>query len=142
MTVRIGANWQTLFADLSIILFMVTVAALSRSSDAPVPQIATPAAAPVALYRAGRGSPSLKQWLAVQAPDSRQRLSIVVSYSGGGQAAAMERAADLLRQAGTAGANARLVIEPGANDATASLTFDAALAQGLLSQQGKEETLP
>lgn len=150
MNIRIGANWQTLFADLSIILFMITAATLSRSSGeegakppsaAGVPEPA-PTASPIALYRAGEGSPPLGQWLAAQAPDTRQRLSILVTYKSGDQAAALERAAGLLRQAGAVGANARVVVEPGVEDATASLTYDAALAQSLPETQGNQETMP
>lgn len=150
MNIRIGASWQTLFADLSIILFMITAATLSRSHEdppakpaAPTPQpVPAPAAAPVALYRAAPGSPQLGQWLEAQAPDSRQRLSILVPYRPGGQVEALERAANMLRQAGAAGANVRVVIEPGMDDATASLTFDAALAQSLPRTTGKQETMP
>jgi len=148
MNIRIGASWQTLFADLSIILFMITAATLSRSHedgperpDSAMPQ-PMPAASPVALYRAEPGSPPLGQWLEAQAPDSRQRLSILVPYKPGGQADALERAATMLRQAGEAGANVRVVIEPGMNDVTASLTFDAALARSLPRTPGNKETLP
>jgi hypothetical protein len=149
MTIRIAASWQTLFADLSIILFMITAATLSRSSGEEVLKLhpaaaePTPAASPIALYRAGEGSPPLAQWLAAQAPDARQRLSILVTYRRGGQSVALERAAAMLRQSGTAGAEARVVIEPGTReDATASLTFDAALAQSLPHAPGKQETMP
>lgn len=144
MNIRIGASWQTLFADLAIILFMITAATLSRSreEDAAMPDAPAPAASPIALYRAAAGSPPLDQWLASQAPDSRQRLSILVPYRHGGQADALARAADMLRQAGAAGGNVRIVIEPGEDEATASLTFDAALAQSLPRQPGNQETVP
>ena len=150
MNIRIGASWQTLFADLAIILFMITAATLSRSSGEEGPKLPSsraapapsPAASSIALYRAGEGSPPLAEWLAAQAPDARQRLSIRISYRSGDQVAALERAAALLRQAGATGANARIVIEPGAEDATASLAFDAALAQTLPLARRNQETMP
>ncbi len=141
---RAGSGWQTLLADLSIILFMVTAATLSQSRDpgpakgtaAPEPPKASARSEPLAVYRAGPGAPPLGQWLAAQSPDPRQQLSIVAHYAAGMQQAALSDAAALLAQAGASGRTARLVVEPGEGGTVATLAYDATapgLAQGLQS---------
>jgi hypothetical protein len=128
MKVRVGTGWQTLFADLSIILFMVTAAAVSERSEPPA---ASAQGTPLALYRAETGAPPLADWLAAQSADPRQQLSIVAHYPPGGQGAALTQARALLDQAGAAGLAARLVVEPGAGGITAALAYDDPLAQDL-----------
>lgn len=141
---RAGSGWQTLLADLSIILFMVTAATLSQSKDgatamaaaAPEPPKASARSEPLAVYRLAPGAPPLGQWLAAQSPDPRQQLSIVAHYAPGKQQAALSDAATLLAQAGASGVSARLVVEPGEGGTVATLAYDAAssgLAQGLQS---------
>ena len=158
MMARAGSGWQTLLADLSIILFMVTAAALSQSKDgavakgtaAPEPPKASARSEPLAVYRNAPGAPPLGQWLAAQSPDPRQQLSIVAHYAPGGQQAALSDASALLAQAGAAGAGARLVVEPGEGGTVATLAYDAAssdvvssgLAQGLHHPHAKPETNP
>ena len=148
MMVRAGSGWQTLLADLSIILFMVTAATLSQSKDGPAakgsatpePPKASARSEPLAVYRAAPGAPPLGQWLASQSPDPRQQLSIVAHYAPSGQQAALSDAAGLLAQAGAAGTSARLVVEPGEGGTVATLAYDAAstgLAQGLQREQAK-----
>ena len=130
MKARVGTGWQTLFADLSIILFMVTAAAVSEESEPPVPSAQ---GTPLALYRAEAGAPPLADWLAAQGPDPRQQLSIVAHYAPGGQEAALAQAQALLHTAGAAGVQARLVVEPGAGGIVAALAYDDPLAQDLRS---------
>ena len=153
MMARAGSGWQTLLADLSIILFMVTAATLSQSKEGPVakgggapePPKASARSEPLAVYRAAPGAPPLGQWLAAQSPDPRQQLSIVAHYAPGRQQAALGEAATLLAQAGAAGTAARLVVEPGEGGTVATLAYDAAmlggvragLAQGLQREQAK-----
>ncbi len=146
MIARAGSGWQTLMADLSIILFMVTAAALSQAKDG---QAAAPKASargePLAVWRAAPGAPPLGQWLATQEPDPRQQLSIVAHYPAGGQQAALAGAGELLRQAGTAGKSARLVVEPGEGGIVATLAYDLAVAQTLQSAAQTKpapETIP
>ena len=140
MKARAGTGWQTLFADLSIILFMVTAAAVAPAGEAASATAApSERSAPLAVYRAEAGAPPLGDWLAGQSADSRQQLSIVAHYAPGGQEAALATAQALLRQAGAAGLRARLVVEPGAGGITAALAFDAPdtpLAQDLLQGPG------
>ena len=141
LTGRAGSGWQYLLADLSLILFMVTAAALASAEDAP----ARPATAAVAarqetasplssqgevlaLYRAAPGAPPLRQWLHDQSADPRQQLTIVAQYRAGEQAQAMSQAAALAQDAGDAGLRARIVVEPGQGGTTAALAFDSPAA--------------
>lgn len=148
ISTRAGSGWQTLLADLSIILFMVTAAALSQSKDgaqakdggAMVTPKASARSEPLAVYRAAPGAPPLGQWLAAQSPDPRQQLSIVAHFAPGNQQAALSEAGALLAQAGTAGMAARLVVEPGEGGTVATLAYDAAsagLAQALQRSPAK-----
>lgn len=141
MIARVGTGWQTLLADLSIILFMITAAALSQSShdagkkkdeDAPAP---SPRSTPLAVYRAGEGAPPLGEWLAAQQRDPRQLLTIVAPYAAGRQTQALTHAEDMAREADALGMAVRVVVEPGEGDATATLAYDSAepaMARSLL----------
>lgn len=135
MIPRTGSGWQYILADLSLILFMVTAAALASAEDAPAkPAAATvaeqalsPQGEPLALYRAAPGAPPLGAWLRDQSADPRQQLTIVAQYRPGEQAAAVGKAAALAQDAGEAGLKARIVIEPGQGGVTAALAFDNAV---------------
>lgn len=140
MIARAGSGWQTLLADLSLILFMVTASALSQSKDGltSVPPKASPRSEPLAVWRAEADAPPLSLWLASQPDDARQQLSIVAHYraeaGSAGQQAALALASKLLADAGAAGRQARLVVEPGAGEIVASLAYDQSvpvLARGL-----------
>lgn len=147
MIVRAGTGWQYLLADLSLILFMVTAAALAQTFDAPVdaPKAVTisPQGEPLAFYRLEAGAPPLGQWLQDQSADARQQLTIIAQYVPGKQAAALSQAEVLARAAGEAGAQARIVIEPGAGGTSASLAYDvpgASMARDL-HELGKIESV-
>lgn len=153
MIARAGSGWQTLLADLSIILFMVTASALAqaRGGDGPAtrqaPAQASPRAEPLAVWRAGAGAPSLAAWLATQPADPRQRLSIVAHYTPGAgpgaQQAALAEASVLLAEAGAQGRLARLVVEPGDGGVTATIAYDQSapgMARGLHSQAATSDT--
>ena len=136
MIARAGTGWQYVLTDLSLILFMVTAAALSQTEDAPAkaaapppPKVAearplSPQSEPLALYRAEPGAPPLAQWLRDQSVDSRQQLTIVAQYQAGGQVQALQQAETLAREAGDAGMRARIVIEPGKSGTSVMLAYD------------------
>lgn len=115
MTVRVGTGWQTIIADLSMILFMLTASAVSRQdtsakaapASAPAP---APRAEPVAVWIAGEGAPPLKDWLAQQPRDARQQVTITATYAPGAMQEALAQAQRLAAQAG----EARVLVEPGA----------------------------
>ena len=130
MIARAGSGWQTLLADLALILFIITAAALrqqddlkSRAGQAQAVE-ASPQAEPLSVYRTGKDAPPLRQWLATQPSDPRQLLTIVSTYRPGNQAEALMTAQKLARQADAAGRTARIVVEPGEGDASVTLAFD------------------
>jgi hypothetical protein len=143
MIARAGSGWQTALADISIILFMITASTLSQADSAPAKPVAAvrldapkPSALgePLAVYLAEPGAPPLAKWLSAQSPDPRQQLTIIVWYAPGGQAAALVQATALAQQSGTDGMAARILVEPGAGGAIATLAYDVpapAMAQGL-----------
>jgi hypothetical protein len=123
-------GWQTLIADLSIILFMVTAGSLAKVAppNAVKPAAAMPAPAmarPLAVWRAEPGGPPLGAWLAAQPRDPRQQLTIVVRYDHTGEDALAARIAALLAATNRAGVRTRIVAEPGPPETTAGLAFDA-----------------
>lgn len=129
MIVRTGTGWQTLMADLSIILFMVTAAALSQAGPSKAEGgRAEPAPSqrgePIAVYRSGAGAPPLAQWLDSQPRDERQMLTVVSTYRPGNQADALARATVLAHDAFARGVPTRVVVEPGPGEATATLAYD------------------
>lgn len=124
MRARAGTGWQYLMTDLSLILFMITAAAL-REAPASVPaSAAVPAEGePVALWREGPGSPGLAAWLADNGTDPRLRLTI---YAAPAEA---DLAMALAQQGGRP---ARIVLDPGlSGPAFAALAFDRGMARPL-----------
>lgn len=121
MIARAGSGWQTVLADLSMILFMVTAAAEGEAPDplqpVPVPAPALPALEePVAIWSSATDAPALSRWLAEQGSDSRLRLTIVATPAT--RAAAFDLA-------NSADRPARVIIEPaGAGPVAAFLTYD------------------
>jgi len=145
-----STGWQTILADLSLILFMVTASALANAPDGPLgpegdphpaarhvpPPAATPKpvpgiaplihAEPVGVWRNGAGAPPLGQWLHDVARDPRLRLAITVHYAPGGRKAALAQALRLDTAAGKLAGDARIVVEPGLPaGASAELGYDA-----------------
>jgi DNA-binding NarL/FixJ family response regulator len=95
-----STGWQATMIDLSLILFLLTSAALSQAGPGE-----KGAAAPVdadgdnasAVYDAGPDAPDFPQWLAEQQPDPRQRLTMTSQQAVAGKAA--NRHAALLHRA-------------------------------------------
>ncbi|WP_068090757.1 hypothetical protein [Novosphingobium rosa] len=148
MSIRGGIGWQTLLADLSLILFMVTAAAMAEPSvpagkaqaapppppppppsPKPGPDLVDPTRAqPLAIWREAPGGPGIDAWLASQQPDSRQRLTITLRYPPEGQSHAIVNIARLTQEAGAMGQKARIIMEPEAagapSEVLASLAYD------------------
>jgi len=116
-----GGGWQTVIADLALILFMVSVSAMGDGEAADKAQqqaeaLENPLPAqgePIGIYRAGAGAPPIAEWLDQLQPDPRQRLTIMARYTEGGSDEAARAALDLSRQAGDRAGRARILIEPG-----------------------------
>ena len=144
----IAMPWQTILADLALILFMMTAAALANAPDGPLlpkavkaqpaphsptplpppprPPVPSARGEPVGVWRDGPGAPALAEWLAQQGRDPRLRVSILVRHLSGHEQAALARAGALTAVAGARATGARIVIEPGnADDASVVLAFDA-----------------
>lgn len=148
----ITAAWQTILADLALILFMITAAALAGAPDGPMAPIAAPVAGqpakslpaqpappplappvaasprsePVGVWSDGPGAPPLAEWLRQQASDQRLRVTILVRHGRGHGLQALAQAEALLAAAGARGSGARIVIEQGTGDgASVLLAFDA-----------------
>lgn len=124
MIARHGSGWQTVLADLTLILFMVSVGALAHSQPGAA-GAARPALAegePVAVWRPGTGGQDLAQWLAAQQTNSRARLTLIIHAPPDRMVEALTAA----RAAGGLAANAaRIVIEPGSGpDLEAVLAYD------------------
>jgi hypothetical protein len=136
-------GWQIILADLALILFMITAAALANAPEGPQsPFKRAPAASqkpapparqiapslrgePVSVWTDTPGAPPLAGWLASEARDPRLRPSITVRFIKGHQAAAFARAEALAEEAGPRAAAARIVVEAGpADGAIVSLAYD------------------
>jgi hypothetical protein len=142
-TKRSRASWQTLLADLSLVLFMVTAGALghARGEAQPAPRGAVPQpASPLSVYRDAAGAPPLAAWLAQQRPDARQQLTIVTRYPAGSEGAVPGKVAELLAASARSGAHPRIVIEPGPGGTSAGLGFDA--VPGNVAQVLREQRHP
>jgi hypothetical protein len=130
MSVRVGTGWQTIIADLSMILFMLTASAVTHqkrgAQAAPVAPVQTtvrpaPRGEPTAVWIAGPGAPPLRTWLAQQPRDSRQQVTVTATYAPGAMDEALSQAQALARQAG----DARVVVEPGAPGVRVVIGYDA-----------------
>ncbi|MEM9500557.1 MAG: hypothetical protein AAF941_01805 [Pseudomonadota bacterium] len=133
MVTRGGSSWQLILADLSLILFLVTVAALAdmaqkkelgasddtqRSNNASI----SPAQA---LYRREPSGPSIGEWLDMQTVDPRATLSVIATHRASEADAAWEKAQALAVQARARGIAVRVVVVPAPeNDLYASLAYD------------------
>lgn len=113
MIPRIAGGWQTTMADLALILFIVSVAGLQAGKEAKAKPGLPAQGEPLAVYSAREGALPLGQWLAEQAPDARQRLTIVARYGPGEAEEAARRALQLADEAGAAGHTPRIVLEQG-----------------------------
>lgn len=125
-----GNAWLITLTDLSLILFMITAGALAQSEPKGThgrnDVAAVAMAEPVAIFRPDGNPDALKQWLANQAEDPRQRLTIRAVYSAGGEAAAADRAIRLAQEARADGREPRIVLESGkASDIAVSLAYDS-----------------
>ena len=133
MIARAGSGWQTVLADLSLILFMTTAAAVRDAPPEKAPERAPQSASlpalaqPVAVWTAVPGAPALPLWLAGAGGDPRLRLTILAPPTAAAQALAL---------AAAAGRPARVVLDPErSGPVQALLGYDqSGLAQTLQNQ--------
>ncbi|XUU60754.1 hypothetical protein ACRAQ6_00340 [Erythrobacter sp. HA6-11] len=141
MITRAASSWQVTLADLSLILFLVTLTGLSSLNTAEVTQdISSDTSATQqeggsleslylaqsqSLFRSEEGADSLAAWLSEQSLDPRVTLTIVVQYPVGDQNWAVATADDWLSATRNSAVNTRVLMQPGpSRDAYASLGFE------------------
>ena len=109
-----AGRWQIVIADLSLLLFIVTLAGLQAPQDAearaqPVPT----SSVALAHWRDAPGGPSLRQWLAEGSAGPDGRLALTITYRPGALDDALAAAVRLRREAGAQGDDARIVLRAG-----------------------------
>jgi len=131
-----SGSWELILADLALILFLVTLAALAgfgRQTEPGTNGVQVGAdhhsvAPSQALYRPGPGVPALGEWLANQVRDPRATLTIFAQHPKGEELKAWTTARNLAEEAKAQGFAVRVIIvetqksEPG--EIYASLAFD------------------
>lgn len=123
---RAGTGWQTIVADLALILFIATAAAGIPETAPAAVAARTPARAPVtlALWREG-GDVRLAEWLAAQQPDARATLQLTICYRPAARDRAWAAARELEAAARPLAPRMRTVLVPAAEDRIeAALAYD------------------
>lgn len=111
---RINA-FHTILADLALILF-ITTASLTHMSQQTETVQAAHADVSLALWRDGKESVSLPQWLARQGGDARTVLVLLVEYTDASRAAAWAEAQKLEQEARASGRAVRVSLKRGSRD--------------------------
>ncbi len=123
MIIRSPSSWQTLTADLALILFLVTAQALSDNAERDQPTedarsegdeaIVEPnTSSALAVHRPRRGE-DISQWLAATVTDQRQVATISVSYAEDDLAQVLAEGQRLISEAEALGVSASLIARPG-----------------------------
>ncbi len=127
MILRSNHGWQLILADLSLILFLVTLTALVRSSSEDEKELGVDAyVAPAqALFRQVDGGPTLADWLSEQPDDPRATLTIIAQHAANDRDTVWQAAQALAQSVQGSGVPVRVVIA-GADksDLYASLAYD------------------
>lgn len=129
---RFGAGWQLILADLALILFLVTLAALAESLDADkaldgeTTRLSLGTEAPVqAVYRAGPEVMPFANWLASQPSDPRVSLTIYARYTPEDEATIWQQTRAMASAASDYQFRFRVVVSAGtSSDISASLAYD------------------
>jgi hypothetical protein len=123
MILRAASGWQTVTADLALILFLITAQAVREPSATPSQEETeieaeadTEEPAPVtssalALHKPAPGE-SLQEWLRATVTDERQVATISIGYAPGQREEALAEGERLLGEAEAAGVAARLIAMP------------------------------
>ena len=138
MHTDLSTGWQTLFADLSIILFMVTASAVKEAPAKPyLPPIEAnfkEDAVPIAVWRDGAGAGSLRMWMAQQGKDPRVSFSMIIRYQ---EQQLQQSAVYALALAQHERANVRIVLERASeNDMLVVASFEHGTAEEADQRQG------
>ena len=119
MIVRAQSGWQTIIADLALILFLITAQAVGKKpatqSHAEEERQPPASSSALAVHRPEKGE-SVREWLIASTTDQRQMATISVGYTQEKRAEALTEAERLLAEADSAGVPARLIATPNATD--------------------------
>ena len=119
MIVRAASGWQTVIADLALILFLITAQAVGKKpatqSQAEEERQPPASSSALAVHRPKQGE-SVREWLVASTTDQRQMATISVGYTQEKRAEALSEAERLLAEADSAGVPARLIATPNATD--------------------------
>ncbi|QFT76685.1 hypothetical protein [Erythrobacter sp. THAF29] len=116
---QVGKHWHIILADLALILFVLTLSALSKTlpvdgddqTESPSPEQAQFDPAQT-LYRPVSGGPSLGEWLDRQPRDPRATVTIHVRHSEDDSGGAWASARALSEEAESRGFAVRTVVSP------------------------------
>ncbi|MFC3098937.1 hypothetical protein [Alteraurantiacibacter palmitatis] len=110
-----GSAWLVPLADLSMILFIITAAALSAQNPAPLQEHMREGGfaqgAAMAVFVDAPGGPALAEWLAVRPPGPGELLTLEARYAAGERAQVDARAHELAAQAIAAGVEPRVILQ-------------------------------
>ena len=119
MILRAASGWQTITADLALILFLITAQAANETPEEPAPpeprQSVPQGSSALALHRPKSGE-STRERLLAAASDDRQVATISVGYAPTRRAEALAEGERLLEDAEDAGVAARLIAMPNVRD--------------------------
>lgn len=113
-----ASSWQTVIADLSLILFLVSAYTLDHEAEKPEFERTSRIAegVPLAVWRDDPGQIPIGEWLHEQAPDDLAGATITVSYTDGDVEGAWRRARNLSAVLGPRGADLRVLLIAGDRD--------------------------
>ncbi|EDL49955.1 hypothetical protein [Erythrobacter sp. SD-21] len=119
---RAASSWQTITADLALILFLVTAQAAGPdpeniAGEVSERQSSLVGTTAVAVHRPYRGEP-VGEWFASTVVDPRQIVTISIYYTPHLLPEALEEGQRLLDEADAAGITARLMMMKGSVDTT------------------------
>jgi len=129
MILRTSSSWQTLMADLTLILFLVTAQAVATNEEPPEEKEATApntsdaeaqvpiSSSALAVHRPSTGD-DIGDWLATTVTDERQMATISITYAPDRRIEALIEGERLLAEAADAGVAARLIAMPDTKDET------------------------
>lgn len=137
MTSQPGQSWHIAFADIALILFLLTATALARQEDLARQGIPASGTAS-AIFDASKRDEDFVGWLSENVTDSRQTVTITLHHSGSLSASQFHEAAALANKAAAHNIPYRIVIERADKDRLlAVLAFDGSpqMARSLLNNQ-------
>ncbi|MFC3099906.1 hypothetical protein [Altererythrobacter lauratis] len=126
-----GSAWLVPLADLSMILYIITAAALSAQNHSPPQENMREGGfaqgAAMAVFVDAPGGPSLADWLATRRPGPGELLTVEARYAPGDRNRTAQRADELAAAALAAGVEPRVIMQAAPAGATRS-TLQAVIA--------------